>query len=360
MNRRQKGFTLVELLVVIAIIGILIGLLLPAVQAAREAARRMQCTNNLKQYALSLHNYHDTNGVLPAAHQDFYNINVNQLGSGWGGYVGPNIALCPFMEQAARYDAITEFAKSCGSGSWPFQSRPEFQGKIPTLLCPSDAQASQASPVNNMCRNSICISLGDGMWHNYRPDSGEGATSKVDSRGLFAPFTWRPLSFAVDGTSNTVACSEMVGDKNYSTQVKGGVWVTGAMHDGRAKPAACLTDSRTADDPNVLKSGTDTWRALIWTDGRAVNSSFTTILPPNAPCCIHSYPSIHNCAWGTFSPQSYHSGGVNVAMTDGSVRFVSDTIDCGSPNSYAVVSGKSPYGVWGAMGTPMGRESTSM
>ncbi|MBQ1338416.1 MAG: DUF1559 domain-containing protein, partial [Thermoguttaceae bacterium] len=102
MTERKNGFTLVELLVVIAIIGILIGLLLPAVQAAREAARRMQCTNNLKQYVLSLHNYHDTNGVLPASRMNFYNFNTNQYDDkAYGGFTFLDVDVV----LAGNYDA---------------------------------------------------------------------------------------------------------------------------------------------------------------------------------------------------------------------------------------------------------------
>ncbi|MCF0234625.1 MAG: DUF1559 domain-containing protein, partial [Thermoguttaceae bacterium] len=328
--RAQRGFTLVELLVVIAIIGILIGLLLPAVQAAREAARRMQCTNNMKQYALSLHNYHDVNGVLPASRMNFYNYNTNQYDdAAYGGFVSATVALLPFMEQQARYDAFSQYAKNSAPNGWPFQNAEPFTSRIPTILCPSDGNASQPSPHQNMCRTSICVSLGDGMWHNARPDWGEAAAAKVDSRGFFAPMAWRPMSFVSDGLSNTIAISEMLGDANRSTKVKGGVYKTGSLHDGRAKPAPCLTESRRADDPTELVSGTDTWRALLWTDGRSVNAGFTTVLPPNSPSCIYSWPNIENYAWGCFAAQSNHSGGVNAAMGDGSVRFISETIDCG-------------------------------
>ncbi len=346
-------------MVVIAINGILIGLLLPAVQAAREAARRMQCTNNMKQYALSLQNYHDVNNVLPASRFNFHNFNVNQLGSdaAYSGYIGAVVALLPYMEQAARYDDISSRAQNAASGSWPWSNTPAFTAPISTILCPSDGNATQPCTHENQARNSICVSLGDGMWHNARPDWGESAAAQVDSRGLLAPMRWRPYSFVTDGLSNTVAISEMIGDANRSTKVKGGVFKTGSMHDGRAKPAACLTESRRADDPTQLNSGADTWRGLIWSDGRSVNSCFTTILPPNSPNCIHTWPNIENMAWGVFSPQSNHSGGVNVGMADGSVRFVSETIDAGSPNSYAVTSGKSPFGVWGAMGSPAGGET---
>ena len=360
-SQRHSGFTLVELLVVIAIIGILIGLLHPAVQAAREAARRMQCTNNMKQYVLAIHNYHDVNGVLPASRMNFYNFNTNQYDdAAYGGFVSATVALLPFMEQQARYDAIATIAKNAGNNSWPFQNTEEFTSKITTILCPSDGAASAPSPHQNMCRSSICVSLGDGMWNNARPDWGESSSvSKVDGRGLFAPLGWRSLAFATDGTSNTAAISEMVGDANYSTKLKGGVYKTGSIYDGRAKPGPCLTESRRSDDPNQLNSGSDTWRALLWTDGRSVNAGFTTILPPNSPCCIYTWPNIDNYAWGVFSPQSYHSGGVNVGIADGSVRFVSDTVDAGSPNSYAVSSGASPYGVWGALGSPSGGETVS-
>ena len=347
MTKRKSGFTLVELLVVIAIIGILIGLLLPAVQAAREAARRMQCTNNLKQYVLSVHNYHDVNGVLPASRMDFYNFNTNQYDdSAYGGFVGATVALLPFMEQNPRYEAFVKDAKSAGNNSWPFASTSTYTDKIPTILCPSDGQAA-------------LLSSPDRVQFDVGPDGRAAATAKVDSRGFFAPKTWRPLSFATDGTSNTAAISEMIGDKNRSTKVKGGVFKTSSLHDGQAKPGPCLTESRRADDPTELNSGTDTWRGLLWTDGRSVNGAFTTVLPPNSPCCIYSWPNIENYAWGVFSPQSFHSGGVNVGLADGSIRFVSDTIDAGSPNSYGVVSGKSPYGVWGALGSPTGGESVS-
>jgi len=361
LSRKRFGFTLVELLVVIAIIGILFGLLLPAVQSAREAARRMQCTNNMKQYVLAIHNYHDVNTVLPASRMNFYNFNTNQYDDkAYGGFVGATVALLPFMEQQARYDAFATDAKNSGNNGWPFSNTATYTSIIPTIICPSDGAAKMPSPHQNMARISIAVSLGDGMWHNARPDWGESGIAKVDSRGFFAPLTWRPLAFVTDGTSNTTAISEMVGDANGSTKLKGGVYKTGSLHDGRAKPGPCLTEARKADDPNSLKSGTDTWRALLWTDGRSVNAGFTTVLPPNSPCCIYSWPNIDNYAWGVFSPQSYHSGGVNVGMADGAVKFVSDTIDAGSANSYGVNTGKSPYGVWGAMGSPAGGETTSV
>ena len=134
---RKRGFTLVELLVVIAIIGILIGLLLPAVQAAREAARRMQCTNNLKQIGLALQNYHDTNGTFPPMRTS---PSKDGMWAAWG-CVSFYVPLYPFMEQSARYQAVmAEGDESHSFNGWAkvWQcSGTEFRGLISGMGCPS-------------------------------------------------------------------------------------------------------------------------------------------------------------------------------------------------------------------------------
>jgi prepilin-type processing-associated H-X9-DG protein len=93
---------------------------------------------------------------------------------------------------------------------------------------------------------------------------------------------------------------------------------------------------------------------MIWVDGRTIDSGITTVLPPNSPSCIHANEP-HR--WGVMSAQSYHTNGVNAVFLDGSVRFITETIDCGNINSNQASSGISPYGVWGALGTPQGGES---
>ena len=364
LKSSRLGFTLVELLVVIAIIGILIGLLLPAVQAAREAARRMQCTNNLKQYVISIHNYHDVNGVTPASRMNFYNANIN---FGWGerlnGWVNATVALLPFMEQTARYDAYSEQAKNAPYGSWPWEiaSDDVMTTPIPTLLCPSDGNASQPCSYKNYARSSIALSVGDGLWHNNAATCYPGVDiEKVGNRGFFAPLAWRPFSFVTDGLSQTVAISELTSDESYSTKVKGGIFkattLAGAV---RAKPGPCLIEAIDPNDPTRLVAGTATFRGQVWMDGRGPSVNFTTTVPPNSPNCSWSFwPD--EVSWGVLSAQSYHSGGANVGMADGSVRFVSDTIDCGNLDAEDVQSGKSPYGVWGAMGSPQGGETVSI
>ena len=360
-----RAFTLVELLVVIAIIGILIALLLPAVQAAREAARRMQCSNNLKQFGLAMHTYHDATKSFPAARAVLNNYNNTAAVTAgpdpaWAGIISATCMLLPYMEQIARYDAIVARSLEVPDFSWPWGGgRPENSGAIPTLCCPSDTGASQPSPVNQMARSSIMLSHGDGLWHNNRPDFSEGANARVSKRGIFAPLTWHNMSACSDGTSNTIAASEAVGDSNGSRNIKGGIYMTSSMHDGQAVPYACLTESRDPTDRQLLVSGTDTWRALIFIDGRMTTAGFSTVLQPNSPSCIHSI-AIHTMAWGALAATSNHTGGVNGVYVDGSVHFISETIDAGNPRLYQKVSGKSNYGVWGALGSPAGGESVSL
>jgi prepilin-type N-terminal cleavage/methylation domain-containing protein len=354
------AFTLVELLVVIAIIGILIALLLPAVQAAREAARRMQCSNNLKQFGLAMQTYHDAHNAFPASRAVLNNFNThaNEVADDvhWRGIVGTITFLLPFFEQNARYETIVTRSKETGASRWPWHT--DFAGSMPTLYCPSDPKASQPNTaVSNMSKMSIMVSHGDGMWYNNRSDAGENAVSRVASRGMFAPLTYSSMALCTDGTSNTIAASEAVGDANQSRALKGGIYPTTAIYaNGNAVPQACLTSSRTADDPNVLVSGSDTHRALIFIDGRTGSAGFTTVLPPNSPSCLYTRTPAHT-AWGVYSAASNHTGGVNGVYVDGSVHFISDTVDAGDASRPQVTTGRSPYGVWGAVGTPQGAES---
>jgi len=211
-----------------------------------------------------------------------------------------------------------------------------------------------------MARTSIVVSHGDGMWHNNHPDWGEGdIRAKVGSRGMFAPDTHHSFGFCSDGTSNTVAASEAIADGNYSRKLKGGIYPTLAIYNtslDRCVPAPCLTESREPDDPNLLRVGSNTWRAMFFTDGRTANAGFTTTLPPNAPSCVYNQG---NDNWGTYAPVSFHAGGVNAVFVDGSCQFITDAIDAGNPNDPSVWTGPSPYGIWGAMGTPQGSESRS-
>ena len=365
-RKKRQGFTLVELLVVIAIIGILIGLLLPAVQAAREAARRMQCTNQMKQVGLALQNYHDVNNSLPTM--------ARFLSRGWNNYApfSVTIPLLPYMEAQARYDVIMELDRQEFAGNIETWNGGFFQSdiykvgnRLTTVLCPSEPMATTPSVHADNARVNIVYSLGDGTSkldapYNH-PNYINVPTKQCHMRGLFHQEFWKTMAACTDGTSNTVAISETASapEGYYSYNVKGGSATVSGFYtdDLDCNPSVCLNNARDPNDPNKLRTSCDTWRGNFYQDGRPWNG-FHTVLPPNAPSCQATV----NGFWGAiYPPNSYHSGGVNVGLLDGSVRFVSETIDCGDLTAKSTrCTGKSPYGVWGAMGTPMGGETATL
>ena len=399
----SKGFTLVELLVVIAIIGILIGLLLPAVQAAREAARRMKCSNNLKQLGLALHNYADKNSeAFPAGLAGFHHMYPN---------IGYAIPLLPFMEQTQTYDAILNYCDAIAQtdiaedgddlffihdeGDVQDDVKAAFEKPISAFVCPSDGNTKNTTSTTGLSapKNSYVGSAGDAMWgqnylsFRYSQTKEQDQQKSVSSRGLFMPAKWHTFSSMSDGTSNTIAFSETIvansdslGDSD-ADEIKGGVAVNFEAigpSDGYVNPAACLNRARSTDDRNVINSSYrgKAGRGLVFYLGHASETRFNTVLPPNSPSCArysneYGDDKAIGISWGIFAAQSNHSGGVNCAMADGSVRFVSETIDWTTNNNSSIepkndeqhlyqTSGASLYGVWGAMGTPDGGESKSL
>ena len=347
---------------VIAIIGILIALLLPAVQAAREAARRMQCTNNFKQWGVALHVYHDANKSCPAqqswiwAQLEGETTPVNTYN--WG----PTFRLFPMMEQQARYDAICQRRPYV----WEGGAIPEMRGNVSTILCPSDGNALQPG-LNGGGRSSIVSSCGDGIDANQmRRDEVGGGHWVIETRGMFTSGHWKNLSFASDGTSNTVAASETVTNPSTSNgelAIKGGVYPVRPW-----SASTCNTDARDPNDRNQLAQGSSgSWRGHWFGEGRPVNGAFNTVMPPNGPCCSNG---AGDGVWAIVAASSNHTGGVNVLVLDGSVQFVSDTVQTnltgmddrtdGNEPVAGPSTGKSPYGIWGAMGTPQGKESVSI
>nr|WP_081614343.1 DUF1559 domain-containing protein [Rhodopirellula maiorica] len=394
-KRSRPAFTLVELLVVIAIIGVLVGLLLPAVQAAREAARRMSCSNNFKQIGLGLHNYHAAYNKLPSG------------GSGTRHHTGRLnclVALLPFIEQQALWEMMSNpllaqagesphssAAITLGSGTgWPAfgpalhididDYRP-WRTQVVSYRCPSDpGQSAGGAALTN-----YAYSLGDSVkrifynentnWNTSPPSNPNIYLDRGSLRGVFARERYRGFRDILDGTSNTVAMAEIatyLGD----TGVIGGV-LDNSHFSGSG---GAQTVSR---GPAILDTKRDPQRPLFysvpesqlfttfgqsrggrWYDALPAMTSITTVLPPNSPSVMGF--NGYGTYWehGVYSASSRHQGGCHVLFADGAVKFITDSIDSGNTASGWSISKdnnnvgqKSPYGLWGALGSAAAKET---
>ncbi|WP_417850637.1 DUF1559 domain-containing protein [Thalassoglobus sp.] len=340
-NRRQhRGFTLIELLVVIAIIAILVALLLPAVQQAREAARRTQCKNNLKQLGLALHNYHDVHNTFPYRTGG---TNTGSSTSNWGRGSGM-ISLLPYIDQAPLYNQISGSLtingvtyNPFGPGPWISDYTP-WQAKIPGLLCPSDGLHISTNSLGN---NSYAFSAGDSAdVLSTNPRGVFGVNSSIRLRGL------------TDGSSNTILMAERIFPQR-SNDI-GMVAVATSFSDTTIIPNDCRAMYSTSNRAYITGSTLRDFGGDRWADGGAGVSGVTTILPINSPSCTQNN---HENQPGIYSSGSRHVGGAQVLLGDGSVRFISENIDSGNLGVNARnISGPSPYGVWGALGSRSGGE----
>lgn len=339
-SRIRSGFTLIELLVVIAIIAVLIALLLPAVQQARESARRTQCKNNLKQFGLALHNYHDTYNLLPG----FSTGSGTPAANGFRTRLSGIVALLPYIDQAPLYTQIMN------DGLVPWTGGGYWSQKLAANVCPTDAGVSAPGGGTFGKRNYV-FCAGDGI--STTGDNGGSSTPIiVATRGMFGALSFSGLSACSDGTSNTLAMAEAV-----APLASNGFGMVAAT-TGTATPAACqaLYNAGTRTYPGGGYTG-DTSRGYRWGDGAAYFSAFTTAVPPNSANCFTGGADHWNS--GFYTASSMHTGGVQVLMMDGAVRFISENISTGnlaaSPPSLSA-GGQSPYGVWGALGSRSGGE----
>jgi len=282
------GFTLVELLVVIAIIGILIALLLPAVQAAREAARRSQCTNNLKQFGVALHNYHDVSNALPPAFLTKYvGTTLTTSSWGWGSLV------LPFVEQKSLFDVIRPGEGTFYAAVSDATKRAAMQVGLAAYTCPSDLQKPKGTNPSRLV-NTYETAASNYVANNSSDDY--LAADDGDIGGVFIPDHSVRFGDIFDGLSNTIA----LGERAWQYRDSLGVRYVGA---------SALVFG-VSDKNDVTRAG----------DQVAIGA-----IKMNLDGSVQ--PSTMGSARGMRVYSSVHPGGANFVLADGSVRFVSSTIE---------------------------------
>ena len=332
-RRQNRGFTLIELLVVIAVIAILIALLMPAVQAAREAARRMTCKNNLKQIGLALHNYHDVHRSMPFGCGFDNDVLISTQGTLDDRRYSAHSQILPFLEQKNVYDLL-DFNVA---PFHPFINAAVAEQSVPgfdlttvdngfaasivmsVLLCPSDIDRLQIVWAHN----------------NYRACNGADWSGR-DGNGMFGQISSVRMRDVTDGQANTAMFSERckgtpdhnVRDHLSDIYVMPGIWSNDTFRDfcGSQSPASA------AAWPHNIDSGQN------WLSGNFNWTRYNHVLGPNRVSCKNGL------AWDgvIMSASSRHTGGVNLCLVDGSVRFVGDSV---------------AEEIWTALGTISGGET---
>jgi prepilin-type N-terminal cleavage/methylation domain-containing protein/prepilin-type processing-associated H-X9-DG protein len=296
MRRTRSGFTLIELLVVIAIIAILIGLLLPAVQKVREAAARMSCQNNLKQLGIAQHGYHDARGQLMPV--------VGPNGCCWGTWM---VLILPHIEQDNAYNLYQNWggndagntgfpAASNGTNGLRYGSAPNTTNvtgrRYKAMTCPSD---KENAPIGIMTNHNYSVSTGTGSTYGAQY---VGAATYSPQPGMFdgrSPYTRKTkLTDVTDGLSNTLMMAEVL--QGQGSDLRGFQWWGDASGVSTYAP------------PNTS------------TPDQIYSTSYCNNQPVEGRPCVGT-------GGATFFSRSKHTGGVNVALGDGSVRFVNNSIN---------------------------------
>ncbi|MEZ6061151.1 MAG: DUF1559 domain-containing protein [Planctomycetaceae bacterium] len=373
-RNNRIGFTLIELLVVIAIIAILIALLLPAVQQAREAARRTECKNKLKQIGLALHNYHSTYNCFPPGRMQYDRIvaGVPSAGtytsysdvslSNWYGNKSVHLFLLPYVDQGNSYALIdfgvTSSPRMLQNGAPAHPNYAAFNLAAGIFLCPSDANTGRGTMENNYRYNfgGSTPYQGADTWNDNNCLGGCQAIS--DGNGAFAYRHVTRFRDFTDGTTNTVAFSERTKGAGFDVNTTPPTPAdtitqpnrnTGFVSDIDAMYQDCLSYVPRADRFNFNSMGR--WLngsdfSNGWATAAYSSTMYNHVATPNwkgtdcgAASAIADVPG----EAAIISARSFHIGGVNSLLADGSVRFFSDSID---------------LGIWRSLGTRSGGEVT--
>jgi prepilin-type processing-associated H-X9-DG protein len=339
----------------------------------------------MKQYGIALHNYHDTNESFPAARSQLLPIDVSPTApnNSEGNFAGwsTSVMLLPFLEMTSRYQEILVHNGDAGFNILRVNDKTNYafaMGPISALTCPSDPNGRELCPPfgtsnpegRRVTQTNLVVSRGEQMFDSENDHGGQPtvawSTNNTDAinsklRSMFTRREWKGINVCTDGTSHTVAVSETVTTNVHgSNLVLGGIYVrpngsSPSMRNSGGN-AMCMTMRNGSTLTGTVAKNFS--RGASWMFGSAVSNGFHTVNPPNTPNCMWANDGPYS--WGLYPPSSYHTGGVNSAFFDGSCRFVSETIDCGTSTAKQVSTGESEYGIWGALGSPNGGESKTL